>query len=84
MEVRTSVKYRVIYRHKAKYSISEMCRFFGVSRCGYYDCVHRMEIPDRNGLHRVLRRPYFPSFISSSVNRKISGAILLRSLAVMR
>ena len=31
-EVRTSVKYMVIYRHKDKYSISEMCRFFEVSR----------------------------------------------------
>ncbi len=46
--MRTSVKYRVIYRHKDKYSISEMCRFFGVSRSGYYDYVRRMEIPDRD------------------------------------
>ena len=35
----------VIYRHKEKYSISEMCRFFGVSRSGYYDYVKRMDIP---------------------------------------
>ena len=35
----------VIYRHKDKYSISEMCRFFGVSRSGYYDFVKRMDIP---------------------------------------
>ncbi len=35
----------VIYRHKDKYSISEMCRFFGVSRSGYYDYVKRMDIP---------------------------------------
>ena len=46
--MRTSVKYLVIYRHKEKYSISEMCRFFGVSRSGYYDYVKRMEIPDRD------------------------------------
>ena len=44
--MKPSVKYRVIYRHKDKYSISEMCRFFGVSRSGYYDFVARMEIPD--------------------------------------
>jgi len=43
--VRTSVKYMVIYRHKGKYSISEMCRFFKVSRSGYYDYVKRMDIP---------------------------------------
>ena len=43
--MRTSVKFMVIYRHKEKYSISEMCRFFGVSRSGYYDYVKRMDIP---------------------------------------
>ena len=43
--MRTSVKYRVINRHKDKYSISEMCRFFEVSRSGYYDYVKRMDIP---------------------------------------
>ena len=35
----------VIYRHKNKYSISEMCRFFEVSRSGYYDYVKRMDVP---------------------------------------
>jgi len=35
----------VIYRHKEKYSISEMCRLFGVSRSGYYGYVSRMDIP---------------------------------------
>ena len=38
----------VIYRHKEKYTISEMCRFFKVSRSGYYDFVKRMERPDRD------------------------------------
>ena len=39
------MKYMVIYRHKDKYSISEMCRFFSVSRSGYYGYVSRMDIP---------------------------------------
>ena len=38
----------VIYRHKDKYSISEMCRFFDVSRSGYYDFVKRMDVPARD------------------------------------
>ena len=38
----------VIYRHKEKYSISEMCRFFEVSRSGYYDYVKRMDVPARD------------------------------------
>ena len=46
--MRTSVKYRVIYRHKEKYAISEMCRFFDVSRSGYYDFVKRMDIPAKD------------------------------------
>ena len=38
----------VIYRHKDKYSISAMCRFFKVSRSGYYDYVSRMYIPAKD------------------------------------
>ncbi|MBQ7757327.1 MAG: IS3 family transposase [Oscillospiraceae bacterium] len=42
------MKFKVIYRHRDKYSISEMCKFFEVSRSGYYDYVARMDIPDRD------------------------------------
>ena len=38
----------VIYRHKEKYSVSEMCRFFHVSRSGYYGYVSRMDIPAKD------------------------------------
>lgn len=38
----------VIYRHKDKYSISEMCRFFDVSRSGYYSYVKRMDTPAKD------------------------------------
>jgi len=46
--VKASVKYKVIYRHREKYSISEMCRFFEVSRSGYYDYVRRMDVPAKD------------------------------------
>ena len=46
--MRTCIKYMVIYRHKEKYSISEMCKFFNVSRSGYYDYVKRMDIPAKD------------------------------------
>ena len=46
--MRASVKYLIIYRHKDKYSISEMCRFFSVSRSGYYGYVSRMDIPAKD------------------------------------
>ena len=38
----------VIYRHKDKYSISEMYRFFSVSRSGYYGYVKRMDTPAKD------------------------------------
>lgn len=46
--MRTSVKYRVIYRHREKYAISEMCRFFGISRSGYYGYIGRMDVPSKD------------------------------------
>jgi len=46
--VRPEVKYRVIYRHKDKYSISEMCKVFEVSRSGYYGFVKRMDKPAKD------------------------------------
>lgn len=46
--MKVSVKYNVIYRHKDKYGVSEMCRFFCVSRSGYYDYAKRIEKPDRD------------------------------------
>ena len=46
--MRTSIKFMVIYRHKDKYSISKMCRFFEVSRSGYYDYVKRIDIPAKD------------------------------------
>lgn len=38
----------VIYRHNNRYSVSEMCRLFAVSRSGYYDYVKRMDIPAKD------------------------------------
>lgn len=46
--MKATVKYRVIYRHKDQYSIREMCRFFEVSRSGYYDFVKRMDTPAKD------------------------------------
>jgi len=46
--VKTSVIFMVIYRHKDKFPISEMCRFFNVSRSGYYGYVKRMDIPAKD------------------------------------
>lgn len=46
--MRTSIKYMVIYRHREKYAISKMCRFFKVSRSGYYGYVCRMDIPAKD------------------------------------
>ena len=46
--MKPSVKYLVIYKHRDKYSISTMCKFFNVSRSGYYDFVKRLGKPNKN------------------------------------
>ena len=46
--MRPQVKYAIIYRHQDKYSVSVMCRFFGISRSGYYDYMHRLGKPDKD------------------------------------
>jgi len=46
--VKPSLKYAVIYCRKEKYPVSAMCRFFGVSRSGYYDFVKRKDRPQQD------------------------------------
>ena len=40
--MKPSIKYAVIYRHREKYTVKEMCRFFEVSRSGYYRHVKHL------------------------------------------
>ena len=44
--MRPKVKYAVIHRHRDEYPVSVMCKFFGVSRSGYYDFVKRQSRPE--------------------------------------
>ena len=46
--MRPYLKYLAIYRNKSQYSISKMCRFFEVSRSGYYDFICRMNQPAKD------------------------------------
>ena len=46
--MKPSIKYQVIFKYKDKYCISEMCRFFKVSRSGYYCYLKRKDIPDKD------------------------------------
>ena len=41
-------KYEAIYSHRHKYPITVMCKFFGVSRSGYYCFVKRMNKPEKH------------------------------------
>lgn len=53
--MRPKVKYHVIYRHREEYPVSVMCRFFGVSRSGYYAFVQRIDQPEPDAaLARVI------------------------------
>ena len=46
--MRPKVKYAVIHRHRDEYPVSAMCKFFGVSRSGYYDFVKRIGKPEQD------------------------------------
>ena len=46
--MRPKLKYTVIYRYRHDYPIQVMCRFFGVSRSGYYDFVKRRGQPEHD------------------------------------
>ena len=46
--MRPKLKYEVIYRHRHEYPVLVMCRFFGVSRSGYYDFVKRIGQPEHD------------------------------------
>jgi hypothetical protein len=46
--VSATIKYQVIYSKKTKYPVSVMCKFFKVSRSGYYDFVKRKDKPQHD------------------------------------
>ena len=46
--MRAKAKYAVIYRHREQYPVLVMCRFFAVSRSGYYSYVKRMNRPEKD------------------------------------
>ena len=46
--MRPKLKYAVIYRHRHEYPVLVMCRFFGVSRSGYYGFVKRIGQPEHD------------------------------------
>ena len=46
--MRPKAKYAVIHRHREEYPISVMCKFFEVSRSGYYDFIKRLGRPEND------------------------------------
>lgn len=46
--MKPSLKYRIIQECANRYSVQEMCRFFGVSRSGYYNYLRRKDQPDKD------------------------------------
>lgn len=57
--MKATLKYLVIHRHQGKYPITEMCRFFEVSRSGYYGWLKRKELPDKDEpMAKLIRECY--------------------------
>ena len=46
--MKPEIKYRVIHRHKESFTITEMCKFFNVSRSGYYEFIKRIDRPEKD------------------------------------
>ena len=54
--MRPKFKYLVIYRHREEYPILVMCKFFKVSRSGYYEFVQRLGNPEPDaGLAELIK-----------------------------
>ena len=54
--MRPSVKYQAIYKKKDAYSIPFLCKFFEVSRSGYYKWLKQKDKPDKDlALYKLLR-----------------------------
>lgn len=48
--MRAKIKYEIIYSHREEYPIRVMCRYFGVSKSGYYDYVKRIGRMEKDAL----------------------------------
>ena len=46
--MRPKAKYAVIYRHRDEHPVSVMCKFFEVSRSGYYAFLKRLDKPEHD------------------------------------
>ncbi len=46
--MKPQIKYRTIRSNKYGYSIAYLCKFFGVSRSGYYKWLKRQDMPDKD------------------------------------
>lgn len=46
--MKPSVKYQVIFSSKEKYPVSLMCKFFEVSRSGYYEFIKHKDKPNKD------------------------------------
>ena len=61
--MRARVKYHIIYRHRTEYPVAIMCKFFEVSRSGYYAFVHRLGKPEKDAaLAKVIAQQRERSF----------------------
>ena len=72
--MRAKVKYAVIYRHREEYPVLAMCRFFAVSRSGYYSYVKRINEPEKDAaLAETIRKQQTKCFHTYGYRRMWRG-----------
>ena len=84
------MKYTAIHANKGKYGISLMCRYFDVSKSGYYDWLKRKDEPDKDDVIGKLiaqcqsasKRTYGYRRVQIWLNRK--AGIKINNKAVIR
>jgi len=68
--VRAKAKYEVIYRYREKYPVMVMCRFFSVSRSGYYNFIKRLSRPETDAaLAQTIRQQQDKCFYTYGYRR---------------
>ncbi|WP_140400842.1 IS3 family transposase [Anaerotruncus colihominis] len=68
--MRAKAKYEVIYRYREKYPVMVMCRFFSVSRSGYYNFIKRLSRPETDAaLAQTIRQQQDKCFYTYGYRR---------------
>lgn len=77
--MKPAIKYAVIHRHKERFTVTEMCKFFNVSRSGYYEFIKRIDRPEKDA-HLVSLIKYCQERVNMTYGHRRIKIWLLREV----